>query len=205
MSSFRLLPCFLAIATGAIICSGCSEGSSSSGASTSQERTASTLADLRQRPLHIEKREAGNSCPTLRPHNLSPAFGPGLGDGPVYPVGFTRRGVLHFEYPPPKNSIFAGSDWGGQKVLWVSDPKYDGPILIRGAQIDGTNQLRFGLVGPTILEELAFPHHRAENWSGGWRNFPSYTRLRAPGCYAYQVDGAGFSDIIVFSAVLWAS
>jgi hypothetical protein len=205
MPSFRLLRCLLAIATGAIICPGCSEGSSSSGASTSQERTATTLAELRQRPLHVEKLRAGESCPTLRPHSLSPAFGPGLGDGPVYPLGFSRRGVLHFEYPPPKNSTFAGSAWGGQKVLWVSNAKYDGPILIRGAQMDGTNRLRFGLVGPTTLDELAFPRHSAENWSGGWRNFPSYTRLRAPGCYAYQVDGAGFSDIVVFSAVVWAS
>jgi hypothetical protein len=204
MRSFLLLlPCLLAIATGAIICPGCSKGSS--GASTVQERTATTLAELRKRPLHIANLAAAETCPTVRPHSLSPAFGPGLGDGPVYPVGFTRRGVLRFEYPPPKNSLFAGSDWGGQKVLWVSDPKYDGPILIRGAQIDGTNRLRFGLVGPTVLEELAFPRHSAENWSGGWRNFPSYTRLRAPGCYVYQVDGAGFSDIIVFSAVVWAA
>jgi hypothetical protein len=204
MRSFLLLLCLLAIAVGVVICAGCNEGASSSAASTLQMRAPTRLADLRQRPLHFEKLQVGERCPTLRPHSLSPAFGPGLGDGPVYPVGFTRRGVLRFEYPPPKNSLFAGSDWGGQKVLWVSDPEYDGPILIRGAQIDGTNRLRFGLAGPTILEELAFPRHSAENWSGGWRNFPSYTRLRAPGCYAYQVDGAGFSDIIVFSAVVWA-
>jgi len=119
-------------------------------------------------------------------------------------VGFSRRGVLRFAYPPEKNSLFAGSDWGGQKVLWVSDPKYGGPILIRGRQVDGTNGIRFGLAGPRLLEELAFPGHSADNWSGGWRNFPSYTRLRGPGCYAYQVDGAGFSDTIVFRASIWA-
>jgi len=193
------------MATGAIICAGCSEDSSSPSANTAQQPTATTLAGLQQRPLHIEKLKAGELCPVLRPHSLSPAFGPGLGDGPVYPLGFSRSGVLHFEYPPPKNSTFAGSDWGGQKVLWVSNPKYDGPILIRGLQIDGSHQLRFGQGGATILRELAFPRHAADNWAGGWRNFPSYTRLRAPGCYAYQVDGAGFSDIIVFSAVVWDS
>ena len=204
MPSFRLLPCFFAIATGAIICAGCSEGSSSPSATTSQ-RTAETLADLRQRPLHIGKLGAGEACLTARPRRLSPAFGPGLGDGPVYPVGFPKGGVLRFPYPPPKNSLFAGSEWGGQKVLWVSDPKYDGPIVIRGQQVDGTNQVRFGQGSAAIRQELAFPAHSADNWEGGWRNFPSYTRLRAPGCYAYQVDGAGFSDTIVFRAALWGS
>ena len=36
-----------------------------------------------------------------------------------------------------------------------------------------------------------------------WRSFPSYTRLKAPGCYAYQVDGDGFRTIIVFRAVVF--
>jgi hypothetical protein len=33
----------------------------------------------------------------------------------------------------------------------------------------------------------------------GWRNMPSYTRVRAPGCYGYQIDGTSFSRVIVFS------
>jgi hypothetical protein len=35
----------------------------------------------------------------------------------------------------------------------------------------------------------------------GQRYRPSYTRLRAPGCYAYQIDGLTFSRVIVFRAV----
>jgi hypothetical protein len=198
----RLSAYLLAIATGAAFCAGCSDGSSSRSPNTTQPRTALTLADLRQRPLHIENLQAGEPCPALRPHDLSPAFAPGLGDGPVYPVGFSRRGVLRFAYPPEKNSLFAGSEWGGQKVLWVSDPRYDGPILIRGQQLDGPSPLRFGEGSAAILQELAFGPHGADNWTGGWRNFPSYTRLHAPGCYAYQVDGAGFTDIIAFKAVV---
>ena len=31
---------------------------------------------------------------------------------------------------------------------------------------------------------------------------PSYTRLRAPGCYAYQVDGPNFSYPVAFRAEL---
>jgi hypothetical protein len=31
-------------------------------------------------------------------------------------------------------------------------------------------------------------------------NTPSLTRLRAPGCYAYRVDGRPFSYLVVFEA-----
>jgi len=71
--------------------------------------------------------------------------------------------------------------------------------------MDGPNQLRFGQGSAAILPELAFPAHSADNWEGGWRNFPSYTRLRSPGCYAYQVDGVAFTDIIAFKAAIWGS
>jgi hypothetical protein len=201
MLRFRSLARLLAVVTAAGGLVACSGNSSDPSATPS---TPTTLATLRQRSFHIPHLNAADSCPISRPRTLSPAFAPGLGDGPVYPVGFTKRSVLAFEYPPPKNSLFAGSEWGGQKVLWVSNPNYDGPILIRGHQLDGANPVRFGQGRSTLLNELAFRRGEADNWTGAWRNFPSYTRLRAGGCYAYQVDGAGFSDIIVFSAVVAA-
>jgi hypothetical protein len=154
--------------------------------------------------LHIPALQAGESCPVSRLRTVSPDFGPGLGDGPVYPVGFTERSVLLFEYPPHKRSVFAGSKWSGQKVLWISDPKYEGPILIRGRQLDGRNEVRFGHGGDLKPRpELAFESGEAVGVAGDWWDFPSYTRLRAPGCYAYQVDGDGFSDVIVFRAVVF--
>jgi hypothetical protein len=73
MPCFHLSAYLLAIAMGAALCAGCSDGSSSPSASTAQPHTGTTLADLRQRPLHIEVLEAGESCPALRPHDLSPA------------------------------------------------------------------------------------------------------------------------------------
>jgi hypothetical protein len=205
MLRLRWLPRLLAVVTAGGGLAACSGNSSDPSADASQGPTLATLANLRQRSLHTPQLNAAEPCSVSRPRPLSPAFAPGLGDGPVYPVGFNKRSVLAFEYPPPKNSLFAGSKWGGQKVLWVSNPNYDGPILIRGRQLDGANPVRFGQGGTTLLKELAFRRGQADNWTGAWRNFPSYTRLRAAGCYAYQVDGAGFSDIIVFRAVVAAS
>ncbi|HEU4784207.1 MAG TPA: hypothetical protein VFS83_12775, partial [Ktedonobacterales bacterium] len=117
-----------------------------------------------------------------------------LGNGPVYPVGLGAEGVL--EYAPPQN--FESGDWGGQKVLWVVSPAYHGLVLIRGGRLDGAGEVRFerGADPPAVLEFDALGLD-PDGWSGN----PSYTRIRAPGCYAYQVDGDGFSEVIVFQAV----
>jgi hypothetical protein len=155
-----------------------------------------------RRPLKIPVLKPGAGCPTSPSRVVSPAFARGLGDGPAYPL-LPRRGVLPIQYPPfSAGHQFAGSKWGGEKVLWVSDPAYTGPILIRGHQIDGPNPVRFDRDPAKLLPELQFPPEYAANYSGGWRNFPSHTRLRALGCYAYQVDGADFSDIIVFKVII---
>jgi hypothetical protein len=38
------------------------------------------------------------------------------------------------------------------------------------------------------------------NGRDGWRQWPGGTWLRTPGCYAWQIDGTDFSDVIVFEA-----
>jgi len=95
-----------------------------------------------------------------------------------------------------------GSEWGFSKVLWLSSAGYAGPALIRGRQLDGPTEVRF-MEGVDPPAELQFPME-GSGWSPdlepGWRQLPSYTRVRAPGCYAYQVDGPDFTEVIVFSA-----
>jgi hypothetical protein len=75
-------------------------------------------------------------------------------------------------------------------------PRYRGPVLIRGGRLDQAGRLRFdwGNVPPLEL--------RIPKVASGDRGRPSFTRLRAPGCYAYQIDGTSFSRVIVFQAVL---
>lgn len=100
--------------------------------------------------------------------------------------------------PCPRTPV-DGTEWGFSKVLWVSSPDYDGPALIRGYQIDGTNELRFER-GADPPAELRLPEEGGSA-PAGWRNWPSHTRVRAPGCYAYQIDGLDFTEVIVFQAV----
>jgi hypothetical protein len=123
-----------------------------------------------------------------------------MGRGPVYVVFPTDRpGYLPL-------SFAYGGPFGGNKVLWVADPAYTGPILIRGRRLDSPGDVRFGETDGPAMElrlvagdpKAAGPH--PSGVAAGWPNWPTATRLAQPGCYAYQIDGTSFSYAIVFAA-----
>jgi hypothetical protein len=159
-----------------------------------------------QGPLHLPQIAPGATCPVTSASGELPLpfVGMKFGRGPVYPnLGIRPEASLEFSYPPPPTSRWPDSEWGGQKVMWVRAPRYHGPALIRGRQIDGPDRLRFGggLVPSTEI--------RIGRWgkSAGsrWGSKASTTRLRAAGCYAYQVDGLSFSSVVIFEARVWNS
>lgn len=125
--------------------------------------------------------------------------GDGIGSGPAYPIG---RPGGELRLAPAKN--FHSKKWAGQKVLWFVLPAYRGPVLIRGARLDGPGLVRFqsGNVPP---QQLWIRVGEQQGRPGGLepkaaRYLPSYTRVRGPGCYAYQIDGTMFSRVVVFRA-----
>jgi hypothetical protein len=111
-----------------------------------------------------------------------------LGNGPVGPAQPASLGV----------SSFVSSSWSGARVTWASAPAYGGPVLIRGGQLGGAQPVGFG-EGNVPVDELQLLSS-ALPAPGGAREWPSFTRVRKPGCYAYQVDGTSFSTVIVFRA-----
>jgi hypothetical protein len=187
---------------------GCDGSSSSSSETPSEADTGGgdAYAGLR-RPLDLPELEPGDPCPTSESRHVAAGVAAGLGSGPVYPIGIGSDGVLTFQYPPAKDSQWAGSGWGGSKVLWAASARYRGPILIRGGRLDRRGGLRFDGEGGSLSKELRLPANKT--WAmhagspKGWRYFPSQTRLQASGCYAYQVDGTNFSRVIVFRSEAW--
>jgi hypothetical protein len=160
--------------------------------------TATAGGDVWQalhRPLHVPTVTPGAPCPAAIERQVSPDFGPALGDGPVYPAGPWSHGTYSVDASPNIQG------WHELKVLWISRPEYTGPILIRGQQIDGPNALRFGINGQFLLSELELPAGSGGYGAHGWGSWPSYTMPRVSGCYAYQVDGLSFSKVIVFQVV----
>jgi hypothetical protein len=85
----------------------------------------------------------------------------------------------------------------------MASGSYTGPILIRGRQLDGNGAMGFGQ-GSTPYDELQLldAGRQAPTMTDGGRAWLSTTRVTASGCYAYQVNGTGFSEVIVFRAVI---
>jgi hypothetical protein len=103
------------------------------------------------------------------------------------------------------------------KVAWAADPSYSGPIRIRGGRIDGSGQVLFesfdnrwsgapvktAADGTRLSPELDFveSHSTFPNVPAGWRMWPTSMYLSTPGCYGWQVDGLGFTDVFTFHSL----
>lgn len=117
------------------------------------------------RPLHLPTLAPEAPCPVSKIARLNFAkygAGTGIGPGPAYPVGgITQPGsVVRFRYPPDPYSLFAGSEWSGQKVPWFAAPSYRGRVLIRGGRLDSPDTLRFN-TGRVPPDELRIQSARA--------------------------------------------
>jgi hypothetical protein len=153
---------------------------------------------LLRRPLKVPTLAPGSACPastvggTLGERgNVDAPDVPAFGPGPAYPTLGAQSGHGELIYSPT-----GGLDgWGGTKMLWTV-PRYYGPVVVRGRQLDGPNELRFDR-GPSWTNRL----HRDLRLIGPYpRLNPAATYVLSPGCYAYQVDGRGFSYLIAFEA-----
>jgi hypothetical protein len=94
------------------------------------------------------------------------------------------------------------SQWLIAEVTWTGSGSYTGPVLIRGAMLGGGGALGFGTaIVPYDELQLLDPGQGAPRVASGGRAWITYSRVRSGGCYAYQVDGSGFSEVVVFRAV----
>jgi hypothetical protein len=174
-------------------------GNSVGGASVVQVGGAATGADpmtvLSQRPLNLPVLTSTASCPA------SPeAPGYGFGAGPVYLSG--------------QLAWYAG----GQVAVLMVDSTYAGPLLVRAAQLGGTGTSRITLADlpPSDLANIAAKESQhsmavvsavhtpegelqlqANLRSPSWRAWFGRLSTSGPGCFALQLDGAAFSEVIV--------
>lgn len=167
-------------------------------------QVASELQQLRQRPLTLPGLNPDGSCPVtsqqLIPVFLHPGDTPTVmlaygNHGPIYGLGGsgpqTPRGYYY-------------------NVTWLSDVSYSGLALVRGRELNGPRPIMFSgplatgspVLADTIggqsiqfLDELVLPpaHSRAS----AWRSWGELQGVQGPGCYAFQIDGPSFEDIIV--------
>jgi hypothetical protein len=155
--------------------------------------TPQIWASLR-RPLHLPRVHTGQACPRARPVHVSVKVAFPIGGGPAYVGLGSSRGLADLDARELRRGRFFL-----HKTLWAISPTYDGPLLVRGRRLDFKGVLRFSLPGLT-LDELHFT--RAYLETAGWRYGPTTTAIPGPGCYAFQIDGRGFSEVLAFQARL---
>ena len=168
--------------------------------SASSPPPAGPIPAVLNRPLQFPALRAGQRCPASRGQPVSTAEfgGIALGNGPVRVViadaGDLRHGVAVLINPssePP---------WLGLKTLWFSVPAYQGPFVIRAKRLGAPGPVALG-EGPAVAP-LVVPPGPTLNGTAGWRGAPGGLWVRTPGCYAWQVDGLTFSEVIIVRAVL---
>jgi hypothetical protein len=91
------------------------------------------------------------------------------------------------------------------KMVYVTSGGASGPVLLRGGRIDGVGRLKFSGSPADSAEKAETQAAAAGSWAfykaivGGTEDafylFPS-----TMGCYAVQVDGPNFQDIITITA-----
>lgn len=148
--------------------------------------------DALHTPLRMPVITSGQACLRSTGHLVSPGYADGLGPGPVYPGGPSDDGVL---------TVVPHGDGHLQKVLWVASAACPGPVLIRGGRVDGPGTLNLGVSADAATHpELQLGEATATSTGEepGWREWPSETSTSTLGCYAYQVDGLGFTTLVVF-------
>jgi hypothetical protein len=153
------------------------------------------------RPLHLPVLTPGAACPVSsidrrvawsRVHIFG---GSGIGRGPVYPGLGGSRGVLRATLDAQY-----GGPWAGAKVFWYVKRTYRGRVLIRGRRLGDPQPLRFNGDKLPAARELRIEPWDTVAWEGqpsGSRGIASTLRMRSPGCYGVQIDGATFSRVVV--------
>lgn len=164
------------------------------------------IAELRARQLVLPELAAGGECPIAERVEITPAPPP---EGPVASSGTHRYGrapvfplALHFDNDqlsvllPEEPWRNAPPGWYVAGVRWASEPGYRGPVLFRASRIDGPGRAR------VVVTSLAAPEYGSDvmRVTEDWQFFPGIVAVTAPGCYAFQLDGPSFTEVIVFRA-----
>jgi hypothetical protein len=136
---------------------------------------------------------------------------------------FTDRELseaLRTAVPEPEERPGRPDQWLAQKVIWVFDKSYSGPVLLRGDRIDGRGALGFvhyiGAAGYSgsgagddevhhrvlyLRDGVPYVRDRSDSSDDGLlSSYPGGIYAKGPGCYAVQADGVGFSETLVFRA-----
>jgi hypothetical protein len=147
-------------------------------------------APLMAKPLNLQPLSSGTPCPVSPQVDLVVTVngpkpgGPnyGFGQGPVYVSG--------------QIMWYAGS----QVMIFLTDPRYTGAVLVRSMRLDGTGSLSLGGQGAATLAggAIGLAQTSSPPYWGMWIGMVTPS---APGCYGIQFDGTSFSSSAVITVL----
>ena len=145
-------------------------------------------APLTAKPVTLQQLSSGTPCPVSRqvdlvvttngPKKGGPNYG--FGQGPVYVSG--------------QIMWYAGT----QAILFLTDPSYTGPVLVRSMRLDGTGSLTISGQDTTTLDGGAIGLAQSSS-PPYWGMWVGMLTPSAPGCYGIQFDGTSFSSSAVIA------
>lgn len=157
--------------------------------------SAMNFQELQKRPLRLPSIMTDEECPVSPSRDDEGSSDQVLGNAPIGPVAiyFGKNRVLQVD----QKNFNDNDKMYEKKVPWMST-EYRGPILIRTERIDGRGDggVKFQWHGRAIGEGIGV-EVTSEQMA-----LPGSTRITGPGCYAYQIDGTSFSEVIVFRVEL---
>ena len=155
------------------------------------------------RPLHFPSAAAGESCPATPGHPVHTSFfdGVALGNGPVRVLVGNHGDLLRGQADLGTSQAHG---WFALETIWFSVPGYDGPFVVRAKRLGASGPIRVqpgdsGTVrgsGPLVV-----PAGPTINTQDGYRTVPGSTWVTSSGCYAWQIDGQNFSEVITVDAL----
>jgi hypothetical protein len=157
-------------------------------------------ADLAARPLQLPYVSGGEPCPRTQAAVIDDDYAPLLGASPIYLLSpGSGLSTWYTTWGDPEDGRYQLIE-----SQWLNDPSYLGPAVLRGAAIDGSgNTLEFedeaDPRGDRAVPLVRFPTDPRDLGAehADMRRYQVSTWVSGAGCYAYQVDGIGFSETIV--------
>ncbi len=141
----------------------------------------------------------GGTCPTSSGAYIDvPGASGAAVVGKVVSLLIPQAGnVLHGSVQLASSDV---SGWYGIKTHWIVSPSYSGWVVIRAEQLDGPGPV--AALGEAGIGPVIIPPGRTSNTFGGWRQQPSGTYVKGPGCYGFQIDGVSFEEHVILKGLL---
>ena len=146
-----------------------------------------------ERPVTAPAVDSGGACPRNPVGRVERVAGPAIGDGPVSIQGLGADATVAIaDQGNPGEPVAV-------PIRLVADPGSAGPLLIRGVRLDRPGTVRFGSDGSESAMRM---WGKGESTPPDWRVWRESVWLDDPGCYALQIDGVAFSEVVVFAVVV---